>query len=93
MFRPRFSDHELTEFTEFFDRTPAWTAWTRAVGERGHDVLVVDLAGATGTALRLTKTEAGTYLAAGVEGWGLTVGESLSELLDVLKGLTAARAA
>ncbi len=93
MFLPRFSDQELAEFTEFFERTPAWTAWNRAVGERGHDVLVVELAQPAGAAIRLTKTEDGTYLAAGVEGWGLTVGESLDELLDVLKGLTAARAA
>lgn len=90
---PRLSDQELAEFADCFERTPDWLDWKRAVGERGHDVLVIRLKAPAGATLRLTKTENNTYMAAGIEGWGLTVGESLGELLDVLKGLTAARAA
>ncbi len=85
----RFTDEELLLIVERVDKTPQWRSWERVGGESGRDLVTIHPNASGAAPIRLAKSENGAYMATGFGEWGLTVGASLAELLDVLGPDTA----
>ena len=86
MSESRFTDEELARFERRFALSPAWRRWHRRGGFNGEDVIEISVAGAgrTPCTVKMAKTDARQYVAAGLDGWGLTICESFDDLLDIV---------
>ena len=82
--KARFTADELEEFGKCFDRVPSWKKWERRDGAHGEDVLEIVVGSDTSVVLKVAKTENSSYVAAGFDGWGLTVCDDFDKLLDIL---------
>lgn len=87
-----FTEEELAEFRQWYDRMPSWTGWSRRRGEHGEDVIEIEVVGSCPRTLKLARSPEFGYLATGFDGWALTVCDEFAELLGILSNYRSSRA-
>lgn len=87
---PRFTSEEITLVAARVGNHAGWLRWSRET-RNGRDIVEIAIAGEPSRRLRVAKTARGSYVAVGVRGWSMTIGEDLGALLDVLAQMTDTR--
>ena len=86
-----FTTDELERFAKRFDTVPSWKSWERRGGANGEDVLEIVVDSDAPVVLKVAKTDGSSYVAIGFDGWGLTVCDDFSKLMDIVARMSPSR--